>query len=84
VLTVLWLKLHYALCIGVKFTLLCVMCTSGLIMHRCVDNLKTGICAGAAMIPVSWCEMQCPVTFAKEERKVAKAHPRFCVVQSQT
>jgi len=28
--------------------------------------------AGAAMVPVSWCEMQCPKTRAKEYRKVAK------------
>lgn len=27
---------------------------------------------GAAMVPVSWCEMQCPKTKAKEHRKVAK------------
>ena len=29
-------------------------------------------CAGAAMVAVSWCEMQCPKTKAKEHRKVAK------------
>lgn len=28
--------------------------------------------SGAAMVPVSWCEMQCPKTRAKEHRKVAK------------
>jgi len=28
--------------------------------------------AGAIMVPVSWQEMQCPVTFQKEFRKVAK------------
>lgn len=27
---------------------------------------------GAAMVPISWCEMQCPKTRAKEHRKVAK------------
>ncbi|XP_020616719.1 exosome complex component CSL4-like [Orbicella faveolata] len=27
---------------------------------------------GAAMVPISWCEMQCPKTRAKEYRKVAK------------
>jgi len=31
--------------------------------------------AGAAMVPVSWTEMQCPVTCAKEGRKVAKVMP---------
>ncbi|XP_068708595.1 exosome complex component CSL4-like [Montipora capricornis] len=30
--------------------------------------------AGAAMVPVNWCEMQCPKTRAKEYRKVAKVH----------
>ncbi|EDO49274.1 predicted protein [Nematostella vectensis] len=28
--------------------------------------------AGATMVPISWCEMQCPKTMAKEQRKVAK------------
>lgn len=28
--------------------------------------------AGATMVPVSWCEMQCPKTNAREFRKVAK------------
>lgn len=32
--------------------------------------------AGAMMVPISWCEMQCPKTRAKEYRKVAKVeHP---------
>jgi exosome complex component CSL4 len=30
------------------------------------------MCAGAQMVPISWQEMQCPVTFQKEFRKVAK------------
>lgn len=29
------------------------------------------------MIPVSWNEMQCPVTMQKEFRKVAKVQPEF-------
>ncbi|XP_064603413.1 exosome complex component CSL4-like [Liolophura sinensis] len=33
--------------------------------------------AGAPMVPISWCEMQCPKTFAKEYRKVAKVQPKF-------
>jgi exosome complex component CSL4 len=28
--------------------------------------------AGAAMVPISWCEMQCPATSTTEHRKVAK------------
>jgi len=28
--------------------------------------------AGSQLIPISWCEMQCPKTFAKEFRKVAR------------
>ena len=28
--------------------------------------------SGTAMVPISWQEMQCPVTKAKELRKVAK------------
>merc|ERR1719461_299929 len=31
--------------------------------------------AGSSMIPVSWTEMQCPVTYVKEFRKVAKVVP---------
>ena len=29
------------------------------------------------MIPISWCEMQCPQTYVKEYRKVAKVQPEF-------
>jgi hypothetical protein len=29
------------------------------------------------MLPVSWNEMQCPVTMLKEFRKVAKVQPEF-------
>lgn len=28
--------------------------------------------AGVPMVPISWTEMQCPETFIKEPRKVAK------------
>ena len=30
---------------------------------------------GASMVPVSWTEMQCPDTYIKEYRKVAKVIP---------
>jgi len=33
--------------------------------------------AGTRMIPVSWNEMQCPVTLQKEFRKVAKVQPDY-------
>ena len=29
------------------------------------------------MLPISWCEMQCPQTYLKEYRKVAKVQPEF-------
>lgn len=29
------------------------------------------------MIPISWNEMQCPVTYVKEFRKVAKVQPDY-------
>ena len=29
------------------------------------------------MIPISWNEMQCPITMQKEHRKVAKVQPDF-------
>ena len=31
--------------------------------------------SGAKMIPVSWTEMQCPKTYNKEQRKIAKVIP---------
>ncbi|KAG8435423.1 hypothetical protein GDO86_013385 [Hymenochirus boettgeri] len=33
--------------------------------------------AGATMVPISWCEMQCPKTHIKEQRKVARVQPEF-------
>ncbi|XP_018428296.1 PREDICTED: exosome complex component CSL4 isoform X2 [Nanorana parkeri] len=33
--------------------------------------------AGATMVPISWCEMQCPKTHIKEPRKVARVQPEF-------
>lgn len=33
--------------------------------------------AGAQMVPISWCEMQCPRTHAKEFRKVARVQPEY-------
>jgi exosome complex component CSL4 len=32
--------------------------------------------AGATMVPVSWKEMQCPLTTLKEARKVSNVHRR--------
>lgn len=34
---------------------------------------------GVPMVPVSWTEMQCPQTLAKEFRKVAKIVPESAV-----
>uniref|UniRef100_A0A803TZ16 Exosome component 1 n=1 Tax=Anolis carolinensis TaxID=28377 RepID=A0A803TZ16_ANOCA len=33
--------------------------------------------AGVQMVPISWCEMQCPSTHGKELRKVARVQPQF-------
>ncbi|XP_028917565.1 exosome complex component CSL4 isoform X1 [Ornithorhynchus anatinus] len=33
--------------------------------------------AGAQLVPISWCEMQCPQTHVKEFRKVARVQPEF-------
>ncbi|TNN69461.1 Exosome complex component CSL4 [Liparis tanakae] len=33
--------------------------------------------AGAQMVPINWCEMQCPRTHSKEFRKVARVQPEF-------
>ncbi|PNI82152.1 EXOSC1 isoform 10, partial [Pan troglodytes] len=32
---------------------------------------------GIQMVPISWCEMQCPKTHTKEFRKVARVQPEF-------
>eukprot|EP00745_Piridium_sociabile_P002832 TRINITY_DN117271_c0_g1_i1.p1 TRINITY_DN117271_c0_g1~~TRINITY_DN117271_c0_g1_i1.p1 ORF type:complete len:196 (+),score=32.35 TRINITY_DN117271_c0_g1_i1:162-749(+) len=32
---------------------------------------------GAAMVPISWCKMQCPRTLAEEFRKVARVQPEY-------
>ncbi|PNF21523.1 Exosome complex component CSL4, partial [Cryptotermes secundus] len=36
--------------------------------------------SGVAMVPVSWTEMQCPKTYVKEPRKVAKVVPETVTV----
>ncbi|XP_006157463.2 exosome complex component CSL4 [Tupaia chinensis] len=33
--------------------------------------------SGVQMVPISWCEMQCPKTHTKELRKVARVQPEF-------
>ncbi|NXG44435.1 EXOS1 protein, partial [Psilopogon haemacephalus] len=33
--------------------------------------------AGVQMVPISWCEMQCPKTHTKDFRKVARVQPQF-------
>ncbi|KAM9379633.1 exosome complex component CSL4 [Phaethornis superciliosus] len=33
--------------------------------------------AGVQMVPISWCEMQCPQTHTKDFRKVARVQPHF-------
>lgn len=35
------------------------------------------VSAGVQMVPISWCEMQCPRTHTKEFRKVARVQPQF-------
>ena len=38
--------------------------------------------AGVPMVPVSWTEMQCPETYVKEPRKVAKVIPDHLTLDS--
>ncbi|PSN43592.1 Exosome complex component CSL4 [Blattella germanica] len=40
--------------------------------------------AGATMVPVSWTEMQCPKTYVKELRKVAKIIPESAAAATAT
>lgn len=37
---------------------------------------------GVPMVPVSWTEMQCPQTLAKEPRKVAKIVPESAIQEA--
>lgn len=39
--------------------------------------------AGVQLIPISWCEMQCPKTLCKELRKVAKVQARHIEVKPE-
>ena len=41
---------------------------------------RTNLFTGAAMVPISWTEMQCPKTYVREHRKVAKVVPESIVV----
>lgn len=38
---------------------------------------------GVAMIPISWTQMQCPNSFSKEFRKVAKVVPEHVVAEQK-
>uniref|UniRef100_W5M7Z3 Exosome component 1 n=1 Tax=Lepisosteus oculatus TaxID=7918 RepID=W5M7Z3_LEPOC len=44
-----------------------------------VAHSEAALCipAGEQMVPISWCEMQCPRTHAKEFRKVARVQPEY-------
>lgn len=37
--------------------------------------------AGVPLIPISWTEMQCPKTYVKEPRKVAKIIPENITIR---
>ena len=53
--------------------------SSGYILTTAENELGVVIAhaetSGAKMIPVSWTEMQCPKTYNKEFRKIAKVIP---------
>ena len=40
--------------------------------------------SGEKMVPISWTEMQCPKTFNKEQRKIAKVVPEDGVGTSES
>lgn len=42
-----------------------------------LDSDLLFLALGAQMVPISWCEMQCPRTHSKELRKVARVQPEF-------
>ncbi|KFQ24159.1 Exosome complex component CSL4, partial [Merops nubicus] len=41
---------------------------------KCVYHVAS---LGVQMVPISWCEMQCPRTHTKDFRKVARVQPQF-------
>ncbi|KAL1137798.1 hypothetical protein AAG570_009494, partial [Ranatra chinensis] len=45
-----------------------------------VTALSEAVFSGVSMIPVSWTEMQCPKTYNKQKRKVAKVVPESITV----
>ena len=53
--------------------------TSGYLVTTAENELGVVIArsevSGVKMIPVSWTEMQCPKTYNKEQRKIAKVIP---------
>jgi hypothetical protein len=49
------------------------------LMTNVLVNIIVAV-SGAAMVPVSWTEMQCPKTYVKEPRKVAKVVPETAAV----
>ena len=61
------------------FPLTCIVVLKTLWHYRAsMWSVLVIICSGEAMVPISWCEMQCPVSFSKEYRKVARAQPQHC------
>ena len=45
---------------------------------KCTPSLNFSISfPGAQMVPINWCEMQCPRTHTKEFRKVARVQPEY-------
>lgn len=55
----------------------------GLLLYMSLLSIVWRLCRalccepGAQMVPISWCEMQCPRTHAKEFRKVARVQPEY-------
>lgn len=53
-------------------------CRLNAVQLLCLRPLPSLFCVpGAQMVPISWCEMQCPLTHAKEFRKVARVQPEY-------
>lgn len=53
--------------------------------YACLFTLLSYLTAyyltGIAMVPISWTQMQCPKSFCKEFRKVAKVVPEHIVAE---
>lgn len=55
---------------------------SHLLLYLVICFIDDLFYAGHVMVPISWTQMQCPKSFSKEFRKVAKIVPEHVVAET--